>query len=184
MPLFASKRDAGFLKGINRELMHKLISIEVGVYKISLEHTQKNIYEESDDKVYHDPVRIFTMVIPQDRESTGDDNGIDINRQVSFGFMKGDLREKELFLSIGDIVEYDGMFYEVDLVRTDNYWAGRNPVTLIGMQEDNWPAHGYDHSIIVDVHLTKYNTLTTVNTRTGINISNNVSSVPKNIYGE
>ena len=57
MALFGSARDASLLRSINRELIYDLIDTEIAFYKLSLEDTAANMYDEADNKVYFSPMR-------------------------------------------------------------------------------------------------------------------------------
>tara|TARA_Y100000389_G_C17464014_1_gene524029 strand:- start:3418 stop:3969 length:552 start_codon:yes stop_codon:yes gene_type:complete len=181
MPLFQSRRDSGFLKGINKELLHSFISIEVGVYKLDLVATETNIYEESEQRSYKPPIRLFCQLRLDEKSSVGDDYSIDYSKTAAFGFLKSDLRDAGLIMEEGDIIFYDNGYYETDQISNSNYWGGRNPNTMIGIVEDNWPIHGYDHAVVAECHLTRTNSIHVVDSRTGqipspINIQ---SSIPK-----
>ena len=52
MALFGSGRDASFVRGINKEIVNKYVDTEVEIYKLSLEDTVSNIYDESSEKYY------------------------------------------------------------------------------------------------------------------------------------
>ena len=41
-----------------------------------------------------------------------------------------------------------------DNVNDEKYWTNRNPNTNIGMNNSNWPLHGYDYTITAQTHLT------------------------------
>ena len=59
MALFGSARDANLIRSVNRELINKYIDTEVGFYKLNIEATKTNIYDESDDKVYYSVMESF-----------------------------------------------------------------------------------------------------------------------------
>lgn len=181
MPLFNSRRDSGFLKGINRELLHGIISMDVAIYKLDMEQTDTNIYEESTQRAYKPPVRVFCQLRVDEKSSVGDDYGIDFAKTAAFGFLKADLREKNLYVEEGDIVYYDDRYWEVDQVSNSNYWSGRNPNTMIGIAEDSWSVHGYDHYVVAEAHLTRTNSLHIVDKRDGVTPStlNTNNSIPK-----
>lgn len=181
MPLFTTNRDAGFLKGINRELLHRIVSNEVALYQISLEASDQSIYNEASDKVYNQPVRLFALIRMDAKESNDDEFGVNFTRTISVGIAKTDLRDKGVYLYSGDIIEYDGSFYEIDVVKTSQYWAGKNPNTLIGVEQDSWSPNGYDHSVICDCHLTNLSGVSITKVRTAPDIDKNESSIPKNI---
>jgi len=167
MPLFTSHRDAGFLLGVNKEIMHGFSSVEVAVYKLDLEQTDVNIYEESNNKAYRSPVRVFAQVRFDEKATAGEDIA-DYTQTLGVGFLINDLKTAELFIEEGDVIEYDSGFYQVDQVTEPKGWAGRRPETLIGTTEDKWGLHGYGISVVAECHLTRTNNLNIVDVRTGI----------------
>ena len=60
MALFGSARDASLVRTVNRELINNFIDTEVAFYKLSLEDTRANMYDEADNKVYFSPMRIIS----------------------------------------------------------------------------------------------------------------------------
>lgn len=178
MPLFTTNRDSGFIKGINRELLHGVISTEIGVYKIDLEKTEINMYGESERKVYHPPIRLFGLVRRERSQVDSDEYGMIKQKEISVGLMKDDLIKKELYLEVGDIIEYDTKFYEIDNIYNDNYWSGMNPDQMIGTKQDGWKRHGYHYSVIIEGHLTDVNPLHINDQRKGRNINNIKPSIP------
>lgn len=181
MPLYNSRRDSGFLKGINRELLHGIISIEVGIYKLDLSQSDVNIYEESEQRAYRPPVRVFCQMRIDTTSAIGDEYGIDYNKTGAFGFLKADLRDKDLYIEGGDIIFYDDKYWEIDQISKSNYWSGRNPNKMIGTLEDNWPIHGYDHYVVAEAHITRTNSLHIVDKREGRtpSVLDTNNSIPK-----
>jgi len=183
MALFTGNRDAGFLRGISMELMHQVISSEVLIFKISHESTSTNIYGEAIDRRYKPGVRVFAKSTPEDKQSQTDSDILDFNRSIIFSFLKADLKNQNIFLQEGDIIMYDDTYFEVDNVNDNKYWSDRNPNTNIGMTQNNWALHGYDHTIVCETHQTKRNTLNIEdNLRTGDPTEEYIDpSYPKNI---
>jgi len=169
MPLYNSNRDAGFLLGVNREIMHGYSSVEVGIYKLNLLETDVDIYEESKNRAYKPPVRIYAQIRLDEKSSVDSEFGLDYERTFAAGFLQSDLIDSGLYLEEGDIIEYDGGFYEIDQVGDTNYWSGRNPDTMIGQLFDGWARTGYRISIIAQAHLTRTNSLNIIDVDTGIN---------------
>lgn len=169
MPLYNSIRDSGFLKGINKELLHGIMSVEVGIYKLDKTNMSENMYGESENKLYKNPVRVFSLIRIDQVEASGDDMMLDYNRTAAFGFLKSDLRDVNLYLEVGDIIIYDEKYYEVDVINNNNYWSGRNPNTMIGTLEDKWSISGYDQSVTAETHLTRLNNLHIIDVREGNN---------------
>jgi len=181
MPLYTSKRDSGFLLGVNREIMHGFSSVEVGVYKLDLENTSMNIYEESNNRTYKPAVRVFALISFDQKTALSEDTGTDFQRTLAVGFLRADLKQADLFLEEGDIIEYNDGFFQVDVVSTTNYWSGRNPETMIGNVQDGWAEHGYNIAIQCECHLTRLNSLNIIDTRIGETPSpiQTDSSIPK-----
>lgn len=169
MALFSSARDASLIRGFSRELMQKMITIEVAFYKLSLPDTEINIYGESNKKTYYNPVRLFSLVRKEDKVSVDQDIGIDYTKTISFAFLRDDLKDNGIVISPGDIIKFDAGFYEVDNTRGNQYWMGRNPDTLIAFTERDIDEFGYSVSIIVETHMTKLSGLQLVEHRVGIN---------------
>ena len=62
MPLFHGQRDAGLVHRFNMELIADIIDTEVAVYKLSIEDTKTNLYNESDKKVYYSPIKVPALI--------------------------------------------------------------------------------------------------------------------------
>ena len=62
MPLFGSRSDARLINSITRELFHNYISNEVELYKLALNETEVNLYGESNNKTYFQPIRLFSNI--------------------------------------------------------------------------------------------------------------------------
>lgn len=180
MPLFGSARDASLLRSVSRELIGKIISTEVEVYQLSLENTTINIYNEARQKTYFSPIRVGCIIRKEDKITSGDDYGLDYTRNVSFAFLRDDLKDINLVLSEGDIIQWDNKFFEIDNVKDSAYWMTRNPDTYTPWNLSEVPEHGYSVSIIAETHETAIQ-LNIVDERSGINSNAVVNNLPKNL---
>ena len=178
MALFGSARDASLIRSINRELINEFIDTEIAFYKLNLEHVQPNIYDESDSKVYFSPIRINCLIQKDEKQVSADDYGIDINRTSIFSFLRDDLKDTNIIVEGGDIIEYDGEFYEIDSVHSSQYWTGRNPSRDLGFVLGDREEFGLSIAIRAEAHLTRRNSLNIEEVRTGINKNN---SIPRNL---
>jgi hypothetical protein len=178
MALFGSARDASLIRHINRELINDFIDTEVAFYKLSLDDTQANMYDESDKKVYYQPMRLNCLVQKDDKTYTGDDSGYDQSRTGEFNFLRDDLKDKNIVIEEGDVLEWDNEFYEIDGVGASQYWSGRNPATDLGFVEGDREEFGLSVAVKVTGHVTRRNRLNIQEVRTGINRPNNV---PRNL---
>ena len=154
MPLFNSPRDSGFLKSINKEIVQKIISMEVALYKISIEETEVNIYGESDKKIFYHPIRLYSVIRPNEKTSNNTMDVLDYQKSYKFSFIKQELEEKQVVVEEGDFIFYDGKYFEVDQVSNSKYWSGRNPNQALGITEDEHTLYGYDYSIEAEAHQT------------------------------
>ena len=155
-----------------------MIDIEVAYYKLSLDETSANMYDESDKKVYYSPMRLNCLALKEAKSYTGDDSGYDSTRTGEFNFLRDDLKDKNIMIEEGDVLEWDNEFYEIDGVGASQYWAGRNPSTDIGVTEGDISEHGYSVAVKVSAHVTRRNRLNIQEVRSGINRPNNI---PRNL---
>lgn len=167
MPLFGGKRDAALVKRFNRELVNKIISSEVVLFIISLEETEKNLYGESPKKTYYNPIRMPCLVGRDERNSETDDFGINFKRTAIFSFIRADLKERNILLKEGDILFWDKEYYEIDNVKSEQLWLGKNPETLVSITEGDIDSYGLEVSIVAMAHVTTQSRLNLTNIRTG-----------------
>lgn len=180
MPLFGSARDASLIRRLNREMMQRIVGIEVAIYKLALDETIANIYGESSDKRYYSPVRVYAMIQKDDTTSTNSLTGeIDNEQTITFGFLRDDLVDINLVLEVSDIIMWDGGYYLVDNISSTNYWWNRNPDTLIAYQQGEVGEFGYSVSLVAETHRTSMDSLSIVDVRSGINTQKNRSKRPR-----
>jgi len=189
MALFGSERDARLVKHINRELIYDFIDTEIAFYKLSLDDTKANMYDEADNKVYFAPMRFNCLVTKDDKTYTGDEAGYDSTRTATFAFHRPELVENNVVIEEGDVIEWDNEFYEIDSVGASQYFRGINPSTDLGanlLGGDNITGDtdirgefGLSISITCQAHVTRRNRLNIQEVRSGINKPGSV--IPKNL---
>ena len=106
MALFGSARDASLVRSVNRELINNFIDTEVALYKLSLEDTRANMYDESDSKVYYSPLRINCIIEKSEKSYQADDAGYDSTREGFFNFLRDDLKDNNIIIEEGDVIEF------------------------------------------------------------------------------
>ena len=104
MALFGSARDASLVRSVNRELINNLIDTEIAFYKLSLQDTQANMYDEADNKVYYAPMRINCLAMKDDKSYTDEDGSYDQTRTAEFNFLRDDLKDKNIVIEEGDVI--------------------------------------------------------------------------------
>jgi len=174
MPLFHGTRDAGLVHKFNMELVADVIDTEVAVYKLSLENTKTNLYNESDKKVYHSPVKMVALIAREAQAYEGTEFGQDYQQSCTFSFIREYLKELDLFVEVGDVIEYNGEWWEVDQVQENQYFGGKNPD--YSFATDKW---GHNVSIIASTHLTRRSRIQIEEFRPSIPNDNN--DIPSNI---
>jgi len=179
MALFGSGRDASLIRHINNELIVKIVDTEIELYKLVLEDTRENLYGESDQKKYYNPIVIPCLIQKDEKAIIGDDYGMDSTRTGIFGFSRDYLKDRTIIIEIGDILNYDNEFYEVDVVHSGNYWAGKNPSTDLGFTRGQTDEHGYSVEVRVEAHVTQRNKLNLIEVRSGG--TNQEYQLPKNL---
>ena len=126
MPRFVSQRDFNFFQHINRELLVDVVDVDVILYKIALETTAINIYGESTEKARYTGVELKALVkYPKVQTDTRDGFGVDVTQNVEFRFARRLLAEVETYPEPGDILEYNGLFYEIDMTQDSQLIAGQ-----------------------------------------------------------
>ena len=151
MSIFGSQRDFALITKMNRALLRDIIEQEIGYYKISLEDTQANIYGEALEKVFNDPVLLQCLITRGDQIISSDDFGPDLQRNLSFAFLRQDLVDVQLVPEVGDIIMLNEDYYEVDLVRENQFFFGKDNNYNYGRSAD----YGASISIVCDAHLTR-----------------------------
>jgi len=177
MALYGEARDISFFRHINRELMGNIISEECIYYKYRLAETKVNMYgEASDGRYFFDPVALSCLVERSDQEYPESDLGVDFMWAITFKFLRDDLLGKnpdvdnletnvygaDLVPEVGDIIMYNGGYYEVDNTNANQFFVGKNPDypynddngnnPLSAPGEFNLGKFGYNVSIICKTH--------------------------------
>jgi hypothetical protein len=129
MALFGSSRDISVFRHLNKELINDIISQEVDYYQLSLNNTTSNVYGESPDgKTYYSPVRFACLIVRNDQTWNVDDQlGSDVNQITQFGFFRDILVDLDLIPKVGDIINWNGNYWEVDSLVENQLFAGKNP---------------------------------------------------------
>jgi hypothetical protein len=151
MALFGSSRDVSTFKGIARELLENVISQQVGYYKYMLEDTTINVYGEGKDRYYIGPVLINCLIERGDFSATSFDQSIDVNRPVTYRFLRDHLVDANVVPEIGDIIMYNELYYEVDNVNENQLILGKDNSYSYSDGLENF---GSSFSIILTTHYT------------------------------
>lgn len=128
MPKFISERDVQFFKGIAREIVDEVIQNTIVLFKINLNETKVNIYGESLNKTWHPGVEIFALINKEPESPNYEGFGVNIRQSISFKLDRWMLEEKGIYPEVGDIINFNESYYEID---------NTNEIQLVGGQTYN-----------------------------------------------
>lgn len=150
---FIGNRDFEFFQQVNQEFVEDIVEVPVGYYRVAPDETEVNIYGESDKgrKLYERPIKLYTLIEPQDQQTDTNIGPFDVDRDVVFGFQRERLKDVNLYPQRGDLIEFDNDYYEIENV-VDN--------ELLGSQ---W---FYRHSIVVSTHVARTSNITLIDPET------------------
>jgi len=103
-------------------------------------------------KSYYTAVKLNCLITRGDQVIDIQEFGPNLGREASFAFIRRDLQDVDLVTEVGDIIEWHNDFYEVDTVRENQLFYGRDNnynLTSYGSR------YGESISLIVDCHLTR-----------------------------
>lgn len=168
--MFASRRDSRFMASINREVLNRITGMEVLFYRLSIEATPTSIYDESTSKTYFDPVVLGAHIAKQDVTTEDTELGLlESSQAVIFGLLREELETLQIVVQVGDIFKWDSGYYEVDNVRKENYWWGRNPHEFIAADRGAIPSQGWAFAVVAETHRSSVTSVNLVSQRTGVN---------------
>jgi hypothetical protein len=141
MPRFVSQKDFNLFQHFNREIVTDVVDVDVILYKVALETTAVNLYGEATEKTRYTGVELKSLIKYKKNVSTSEAGfGVDIIQNVEFRFVRKLLEEVQVYPEIGDIIQYDDSYYEIDNINDTQYVAGQPYNSM---------------SILCDAHLTR-----------------------------
>ena len=148
MPLFWPNRDYEVLvERVNKELIDNIIDTKVTIYRISPDQTEVNMYGESSidtGKVYDNGIQIAAIVDHEDITFETNEFGPKSDQAVTFSFQRKTLLEVDFRPEIGDIVEWNYAFFEINTIN-ENLLVGGNTEL--------------NHDVVASAHLTRLSKL-------------------------
>ena len=129
MALFGGKRDISLFRGLNRELLHDIITQQCVYYKLKLNETKVNMYgEAAGARYYNEPVILNALIQRSDQDYPQDDlTGVDFTWGIDFKFFRDDLVDALVVPEVGDIIMYYEKYYEVHSTNANQYFVGKDP---------------------------------------------------------
>jgi len=137
--LFITQREMSFINDIAKEIVKDVVGQKIYYYSISEIKTQiHDIYEESPDKIFDDPIEIDCMVKYQEQEIRTNQFGSEEFYNIECYIQKKDLLDKGIEVNEGDFFSYGSVFFEVIKSPTSSTIYGQieygNFITVTGKQ--------------------------------------------------
>lgn len=161
MSLYGGIRARSFFRHHSRQIVNRIVAEEVLYYKLSLSETKYNIYGESKNKMYNQPILITCLHTLEGQTSEDGTYGKSIAQLIEFRFLRDDLVDINLVTEAGDIICWQESYYEVDLVVESQFIMGKNPEYSL---ESDLEKYGESWSMICKAHLTGVNKLNLIKT--------------------
>jgi len=142
MSRFISANDVKFFQSINRELINDVIETEISIFKsIPEDSNPEDIYGESVDRSYYSGITINCIIDRSSQDSKFLDQGVTTIQSFVASINRLHAVEKNIIPEVGDIVWWNGFYYEISNTNENQYIAGR--------KEDD-----YNWSYIITAQLT------------------------------
>ena len=128
MALFGGSRDISLFRHINKELINNIIQQSVGYYTINLEKTTSNVYGESSNKTYNNPILVNCLIERNAQAWTETEFGTDVTREINVRFLRDILVDINLVPQVGDVVLWQENYYELSGIVENQFVVGKDPV--------------------------------------------------------
>ena len=125
-PFFIPQKEINLIDSMNEELIDNIVGQSVDIYKISVDDTEENMYGESLTKYYDRGFRVNCLIMFNEPEMLQDDFGADLNTTIEMYFHRTTLVEAGFHPEVGDIVDWNNYYFEINSVTEPQLIAG-NP---------------------------------------------------------
>lgn len=146
MALYGGSRDISLFRHINKELINNIIEQQVGYYILDLNKTSSNLYGESLQKTYQDPVLVNCLIERTPPSWKETDFGSDVTQDITVRFLRDILVDIQLVPKVGDIVLWEESYYEISGTVENQLVVGKDPAYSYSSTTDDF---GSSISIIV-----------------------------------
>ena len=123
-PFFVPQKEVDMIDAINEELIDEIIGQTVDIYKIEVDDTDVNLYGESSTKYFKAAFRVNCLINFEEPETLLDDLGSDYNARIEMYFHRTTLKEADFYPEIGDIVDWNTHYFEINSIIEPQLIAG------------------------------------------------------------
>ena len=172
MALFGGSRDISLFRTVNRELIGNIISQEVVFYKCNLTETKINMYgETTTGRSFFEPMLLNALIEVGDQTAPIQDDMVGFNWPLTFKFLRDDLVDANLHPEVGDIIQYQNGYWEVDNTNATQFFMGKDPQYPYYDDAGNNPLNsglenfGYNVEVRCDCHYVPSDRLNIIKSR-------------------
>lgn len=138
--LFTGQKERDLAKHISDEVIEKIIGQPLVYYPLDIERTDfHSLYGEAIKKSFLPPIRVYGLVEFEDEGTNHADSfGVEKRTKLKVHFNKRRLTEDQnLFVTTGDVLEYNQIFYEIVSLSEPKQLFGRADTKTEVMAECN-----------------------------------------------
>tara|TARA_Y100001963_G_scaffold158084_1_gene256434 strand:- start:2025 stop:2489 length:465 start_codon:yes stop_codon:yes gene_type:complete len=125
-PFFTPRKEINFFDKVNEELIDELVGQSVDIYKVSLVETEENLYGESTQKTFDRGYRVNCLIQFNEPETSLNEFGSDVNATIELFFHRNSLKDSDFFPEIGDIVDWNQFYWELNSVTEPQLFSGHS----------------------------------------------------------
>ena len=123
-PFFVPQKEINLIDSMNEELIDEIVGQTVDIYKITIDSTDENLYGESTTKYYDKGFRVNCLIQFDEPEVNLDEFGTDVNATIEMYFHRTTLVEANFYPEVGDIVDWNGFYWEMNGITEPQLIAG------------------------------------------------------------
>lgn len=125
MAKYYTSRDINLFNSINKELLSEIIDTSVNIFKINQFESEENLYGEGLRNIYYDAVSVSGLIEHDAPDYEQDEFGVQSNSRITIKFHRKTLVDINLYLEVGDIIEWNDKNFEVNQINDNQLLAGR-----------------------------------------------------------
>ena len=115
-PFFIPQKEVDLFDAFNEELIDDILGQYVDIYKVSVNDTEENLYGESSTKYFEQGFRVNCLISFEEPTIEQNEFGPDLSANLEMYFHRTILSEAGFYPEIGDIVDWNDIYFEINAV--------------------------------------------------------------------
>ena len=125
MPLFKRQKDINLFRHLNKQLILKIIDTTISVYKINSIQSSADLYGQSLKRIYFPDVSIGALIQHDTPTIQMNQFGHNYLQAITVRFDRDILKDINLYPQIGDVIQWNGNYYQISTSIQDQLIAGQ-----------------------------------------------------------